>query len=58
MRTQREKVGVSLSLSMSDVAKSGLLEVKIVSVGEGGVGKTCLNITYTTKEFPTEYCPA
>ena len=29
-------------------------ELKIVIVGDGGVGKTCLCTTFKTKEFPPE----
>lgn len=40
-----------------EIPPSRIRPIKITAVGDGMVGKTCLLITYTTKEFPTEYVP-
>lgn len=33
------------------------INIKIVTIGDGSVGKTCMLMSYTQDKFPTDYVP-
>jgi GTPase SAR1 family protein len=45
----KKKIGKS---NISNVSND---MIKVVILGDGTVGKTCLTLTYSTNKFPTKY---
>ena len=57
MREDMFTNGNGISHGISRATNGMLKELKITTVGDGMVGKTCMLSTYTSQEFPKEYVP-
>ena len=46
-----------LKMSQETQQRESKLPIKVIIVGDGAVGKTCLAETFVKKKFPEEYVP-